>query len=139
MMRSTLPLGTIVNPIVDSETRNKRYASAELILFGAITVTFFWFWRMRGSRMKFLHVNPITQVMRSLSSVSGLNVIATCPVRFLQLYSDSSSPGAGVFALGVVGVVGAGCANVTRGVQAPAMRPAMRPAVRIVATNERGA
>src|SRR3954471_16719648 len=115
-MRSTLPLGTIVSPMVDSATRNTRYASFELILFGAITVTFLPVDTMRGSRMKFLQVKPITQVMRSLSSVSGLNVTATWPVRFLQLYSASSSPGAtgGVpVALGV----GDGCANETRGAE----------------------
>src|SRR5258706_10265018 len=94
-IRSTLPLGTIVRPIVDSATRNTRYASFALILFGAITVTFLPVDTMRGSRMKFLHVNPITHVIRSLSSVSGLNVTATWPVRFLQLYSASSSPAAG--------------------------------------------
>src|SRR5258705_1284664 len=118
-MRSTLPLGTIVSPIVESATRNTRYASVELILFGAITVTFLPVDTMRGSRMKFLHVKPITQVMRSLSSVSGLNVTATCPLRFLQLYSASSSPGAGV--LVETGVV-AGCDRATRGTQTPSAR-----------------
>ena len=51
-----------------------------------MTVTFLPVDTMRGSRMKFLQVKPITHVMRSLSSVSGLNVTATGPVRFLQLY-----------------------------------------------------
>src|SRR3954465_12381939 len=106
-MRSTLPLGTIVRPMVDSATRNTRYASLELILFGAITVTFLPVDTMRGSRMKFLHVKPITQVMRSLSSVSGLNVTATWPVRRLQLYSASSSPAAGVLGVPAAGVAGA--------------------------------
>src|SRR3954468_8418103 len=119
-MRSTLPLGTIVRPIVDSATRNTRYASFELILFGAITVTFLPVDTMRGSRMKFLHVKPITQVMRSFSSVSGLNVTATCPVRRLQLYSDSSSPGAVAPGVAVPGV-GAGWAKVMRGAEAPVM------------------
>ena len=50
-----------------------------------MTVTFLPVDTMRGSSMKFLHVKPITHVMRSLSSVSGLNVTATWPVRFLQL------------------------------------------------------
>src|SRR5262249_52922421 len=114
-MRSTLPLGTIVRFIVDSATRNTRYASVELILFGAMTVTFLPVDTMRGSRMKFLHVKPITHVMRSLSSVSGLNVTATCPVRFLQLYSASSSPGtAGVLAVAATGR-STGCADATRG------------------------
>ena len=36
-MRSTLPFGTTVRPIVDSATRNTRYASVGVILFGAIT------------------------------------------------------------------------------------------------------
>src|SRR5262249_967274 len=70
-----------------------------LILFGAITVTFLPVDTMRGSSMKFLQVKPITHVMRSFSSVSGLNVTATWPVRFLHAYSASSSPGAGVSAL----------------------------------------
>src|SRR5665647_3916035 len=103
-----LPFGTTVSPIVDSATRNTLYASPALILFGAMTVTFLPVETMRGSRMKFLHVKPITQVMRSLSSVSGLNVTETCPVRFLHAYSASSSV--------VVAVVGAGCAEATRAV-----------------------
>src|SRR5437763_9060570 len=93
-MRSTLPLGTTVRPIVDSATRNTRYASPWLILFGEITVTFLPVETMRGSRMKFLHVKLITHVMRSRSSVSGLNDTVTTPGLFLQLYSFSSSPGA---------------------------------------------
>src|SRR3569832_1528650 len=106
-MRRMLPFGTTVRPIVDSATRNTRYASCWLILSGAITVTFLPVDTMRGSRMKFLHVNPITNAMRSLSSVSGLNVTATGPVFFLQLYSASSSPGAGAFSFSSV----FGCAN----------------------------
>src|SRR5215475_8030491 len=117
-MRSTLPLGTTVRFIVDSATRNTRYASVEDILFGAITVTFLPVDTMRGSRMKFLQVKPITQVIKSLSSVSGLNVTATCPVRFLQLYSASSSPGAcGVDVFATVRSV-AGCAEAMRGTEA---------------------
>ena len=123
-MRSTLPLGTIVSPMVDSATRNTRYASFVLILFGAITVTFLPVDTMRGSRMKFLHVKPITQVMRSFSSVSGLNVTATWPVRFLQLYSASSSPAAGGVVTPGIGAA-TGCATVTRGVVTPVRRPAM--------------
>src|ERR1051325_11354779 len=145
-MRSTLPLGTIVSPIVDSATRNTRYASVELILFGAITVTFLPVDTMRGSRMKFLHVKPITQGMRSLSSVSGLNVTATCPVRFLQLYSASSSPGAGVAGLGGVATVRSvgGCADATCGAQLPGAgtspaRIAVTPVKTMVATSERRA
>src|SRR5882724_7039533 len=87
-MRSMLPFGTTVRPIVDSATRNTRYASCGLILFGAMTVTFLPVDTMRGSRMKFLHVNPIAHVMRSFSSVSGLNVTATGPfVSFLHGYN----------------------------------------------------
>jgi hypothetical protein len=74
-----------VSPIVDSATRNTRYASRWLILTGAITVTFLPVDTIRGSRMKFLHVKPITHVMRSLSSVSGLNVTATAPECLWQL------------------------------------------------------
>src|SRR4051794_13427134 len=144
-IRITLPLGTIVSPIVDSATRNTRYASVELILLGAITVTFLPVDTMRGSRMKFLHVKPITQVMRSLSSVSGLKVTATCPVRFLQLYSASSSPGAGV--AGVVDTVRsavAGCADAMRADQLPVngtspARTAVTPVKTMVAISERRA
>src|SRR5688572_33240517 len=89
-MRITLPFGTTVRPIVDSAARNRLYASAALILFGAMTVTFLPVDTMRGSRMKLRHVKPMTHVMRSLSSVSGLNVTATWPVRFLQAYNGSS-------------------------------------------------
>src|SRR5260221_4191174 len=111
-MRSTLPFGTTVRPIVDSDTRNTRYASVWLILSGAITVTFLPVETMRGSRMKFLHVKPITHVMRSLSSVSGLNVTATGPTFFLQLYSDSSSPATGgFFSPPPGGGIGPGCAS----------------------------
>src|SRR5258708_833561 len=143
-MRITLPLGTIVRLIVESATRNTRYASVELILFGAITVTFLPVDTMRGSRMKFLLKDLITWVMGSLSSVSGLKVTATCPVRFLQLYSASSSPGAG--AAGVVATVRsvAGCADATRGAQAPGAgtRPArtlVTPVKTMVGTSERRA
>src|SRR4029453_15510472 len=118
-----------------------------VILLGAISVTFLPVDTMRGSRMKFLHVKPITQVMRSLSSVSGLNVTATCPVRFLQLYSASSSPGAGV--AGVVdtvrsAAVPAGCADATRGDQLPGAgtspaRTAVTPVKTMVAISERRA
>jgi hypothetical protein len=38
-----------------------------------------------GSSRKFLHVKPITHVMRSLSSVSGLKLTETCPVFLPQL------------------------------------------------------
>ena len=84
-MRSTLPFGTTVRPIVDSARGTRRTPRCAVILFGAMTVTFLPVDTMRGSRMKFLHVKPITHVIRSLSSVSGLNVTATWPVRFLQL------------------------------------------------------
>ncbi len=76
-MRRTLPLGTTVSPIVDSATRNTRYASCGDIFAGEMIVTFLPVDTMRGSRMKFLHVKPSTQVMSSLSSVSGLNDTCT--------------------------------------------------------------
>src|SRR5688572_14428226 len=84
-MRIMLPFGTTVSPIVESAARNTLYASRVFILFGAMMVTFLPVETMRGSSMKFLHVKLITHVMRSLSSVSGLNVTETWPVRFLQL------------------------------------------------------
>ena len=76
-MRSTLPFVSTVRPIVDSDARNRLYASWADILFGAITVTFLPVDTTRGSSRKFLQVKPITHVIRSLSSVSGLNVTAT--------------------------------------------------------------
>src|SRR5262249_31861560 len=127
--------------IVDSATRNTRYASVDVILFGAITVTFLPVDTMRGSRMKFLQVKPITHVIRSFSSVSGLNVTATCPVRFLQLYSASSSPGAAVVdaADGFATRSVAGWANAVCGTEACVRRPATTPVVTMVATSDRRA
>ena len=52
-----------------------------------MTVTFLPVDTTRGSRMKFLHVKPITHVIRSLSSVSGLNVTATGPVLLYTGYA----------------------------------------------------
>ena len=71
-----------MRPIVDSAARNTFHASAWLIRTGAITVTFLPVDTMRGSSRKFLHVKPIAHVIRSLSSVSGLNVTETGPVFF---------------------------------------------------------
>src|SRR3569623_2844750 len=82
--RSALPFGTTVSPIVDSDARNRRYASVADILFGAITVTFLPVDTMRGSRMKFLHVKPMAHVIRSFSSLSGLKLTATVPVACLH-------------------------------------------------------
>src|SRR4051794_17413370 len=90
-MRITLPFGTTVSPIVDSAARNTEYASSGLILSGAMIVTFLPVDTMRGSRMKFLHVKPITHVMRSLSSVSGLKVTAIGPDFLLHEYILSAS------------------------------------------------
>ena len=79
--------------MVDSATRNRSSAAPGLILFGAMIVTFLPVDTMRGSRMKLRQVKPITHVIRSLSSVSGLKLTDTGWVVFFALCAAAAIPG----------------------------------------------
>ncbi len=86
-----LPLGTTVRSAAVIAWRNSWYASAGSIVSGATIVNLAPVDTMRGSNVKFLHVKPITQTIRSLSSLSDLNVLATRADCFLQANSGAAA------------------------------------------------